>query len=75
MKRRTSESLPAQPAGFTLMEVLVTLTVIALTFAIVVPNLSSYVPEARLEGSGKRILRELDWVRSEARIQGKRMTM
>jgi Tfp pilus assembly protein FimT len=57
------------------MEVLVTLTVIALTFAIVVPNLSSYVPEARLEGSGKRILRELDWVRSEARIQGKRMTM
>jgi prepilin-type N-terminal cleavage/methylation domain-containing protein len=75
VKRRTSQSQPALPEGFTLMEVLVTLTVIALTFAIVVPNLSSYVPEARLEGSGKRILRELDWVRSEARIQGKRMTM
>jgi len=75
VKRRTSESLPARPAGFTLMEVLVTMMVIALTFAIVVPNLSAFVPEARLEGSGKRILRELDWVRSEARIQGKRMTM
>lgn len=57
------------------MEVLVTLTVIALTFAIVVPNLNAFLPEARLEGSGKRILRELDWVRSEARIQGKRMSM
>jgi len=57
------------------MELLVTMTVIALTFAIVVPNLSAFVPEARLEGSGKRILRELDWVRSEARIQGKRMSM
>ena len=65
----------ARPAGFTLMEVLVTLTVVALTFAIVVPNLSAFLPEARLEGSGKRILRELDWVRSEARIQGKRMSM
>ncbi|HZN39940.1 MAG TPA: prepilin-type N-terminal cleavage/methylation domain-containing protein [Planctomycetota bacterium] len=70
-----SPSLPARPAGFTLMELLVTMTVIALTFAIVVPNLSAFVPEARLEGSGKRILRELDWVRSEARIQGKRMSM
>ena len=66
---------PARPAGFTLMEVLVTLTVMALVFAIVVPNVSAFVPEARLEGSGKRILRELDWVRSEARIQGKRMSM
>ena len=65
----------SRAAGFTLMEVLVTLTVMALVFAIVVPNLSTFVPEARLEGSGKRILRELDWVRSEARIQGKRMSM
>lgn len=62
-------------AGFTLMELLVTLTLIALLFAIVVPNLGAFLPEARLEGSGKQILRTVDWVRSEARIQGKRMAM
>jgi Tfp pilus assembly protein FimT len=57
------------------MELLVTLTVLALVFAIVVPNLGAIVPEARLEGSGKQILRQLDWVRSEARIQGKPMNV
>ncbi|MBL8728835.1 MAG: prepilin-type N-terminal cleavage/methylation domain-containing protein [Planctomycetes bacterium] len=65
---------PAGAGGFTLMELLVTLTVLALVFAIVVPNLGAIVPEARLEGSGKQILRQLDWVGSEARIQGKPMS-
>lgn len=57
------------------MELLVTMTVMALAFAIVVPNIGAFVPEARLEGSAKQILRTLDWVRSEARIQGKRMSL
>ncbi len=61
--------------GFTLMELLVTMTIIALVFAMVVPNLGAFVPEAKLDGSGKQILRTLDWVRSEARIQGKRMAI
>lgn len=65
----------ARERGFTLMELLVTLTLIALLFAIVVPNLGAFLPEARLEGSGKQILRTVDWVRSEARIQGKRMAI
>lgn len=72
----TDRTRPAvADAGFTLMEVLVTLTVIALVFAIVVPNLGALVPSARLEGSGKQILRQLDWLRSEARIQGKPMSI
>ncbi len=57
------------------MELLVVCTLISLVFAIIVPNLGAFIPEARLEGSGKRILRELDMVRSEARIQGKRLSM
>lgn len=61
--------------GFTLMELLVTMTVLALVFAIVMPNLGALVPEARLTGSGKQIERQLDWVRSEARIQGKPMSV
>lgn len=51
------------------------LTLIALIFAIVVPNLGTFVPTARLQGSGNNIRRTLDWLRSEARIQGRRMAM
>jgi len=61
--------------GFTIIELLVTFMILALLFAIIVPNLGALVPSARLRGSGSQILRELDWVRSEARIQGKRMAM
>ncbi|MBL8754913.1 MAG: prepilin-type N-terminal cleavage/methylation domain-containing protein [Planctomycetes bacterium] len=65
--------MPASTRGFTLVELLVVLALLALTFALIVPNIGALVPSARLSASGKQILRELDWVRSEARIQGKRM--
>ncbi|MCR9244078.1 MAG: GspH/FimT family pseudopilin [bacterium] len=62
-------------AGFTLMEVLVTLLIISMLFAMVVPNLSTFVPGARLEGSGKQIQRRLDFLRSEAQIRGREMSL
>lgn len=65
----------SRAAGFTLMELLVTLTVIALLFALVIPNLGAFVPAARLQGSGKQLLRTIDWARSEARIQARPMTL
>jgi prepilin-type N-terminal cleavage/methylation domain-containing protein len=61
--------------GFTLIEVLLVLMLLALLFAIVVPNLGTLLPSARLSGSGAEIRRQLDWVRSEARIQAKRMVI
>ena len=65
----------AASGGFTLIELLVTCAILSLIFAIVAPNLGALVPAARLDGSGAEIRRQLDWVRSEARIQGKRMVM
>ncbi len=56
-----------------MIELLVVCALVALLFAIVVPNLGALIPSARLTGSGNAIRRQLDWVRSEARIQGKRM--
>ena len=56
--------------GFTLVELLATLMVVGLLFALVLPNLGALVPAARLRGSGVRIRSELEWARSEARIQG-----
>jgi type II secretion system protein H len=61
--------------GFTLIEVLVTMAIVATVIAIVVPNLGALVPAARLDASGSRLRREIDWARSEARIQGKRMAI
>lgn len=65
----------AATRGFTLMEVLVVLVILALLFSLILPNLGALVPSARLRSSGNQIRRTLDWVRSEARIQGKRMAM
>lgn len=72
---RAASEGAGRAAGFTIIELMVVLMIVALAFAIVVPNLGALVPAARLRGSGSQILRELDWVRSEARIQGKRMVM
>lgn len=74
-RRIVATARPGARGGFTIIELLVTLMIVALLFAIVVPNLGALVPSARLRGSGSQILRQLDWVRSEARIQGKRMVM
>ena len=76
---RTSQDIRharrAGAAGFTLIEVLVAVALIGLGIAVVAPNLSGLVPSARLEGSGKQILSWLQTIRSEARIQAKRMEM
>jgi len=66
---------PVPAAGFTLLELLVVITMIALATAIVAPNLGAFVPQMRLEGSGKELVRTLDWVRSEARIRAVRMSI
>ncbi len=70
-----ARSQACAPRGFTIVELMVVLAILGLMFALVVPNLGALVPSARLRGSGQKIRSELDWVRSEARIQGKRMVM
>lgn len=77
---RPATQHPARPAagqrhGFTLVELLVVVAIASMLFAVILPNLGSLVPAARLQGSGAQIQRKLDWLRSEARIQGKRMAI
>lgn len=73
--RANAERRTTSAGGFTLLELLVTVTMISLVIAIIVPNLGSFLPSARLSGSGKQLLRTIDWVRSEARIQARRMSL
>jgi prepilin-type N-terminal cleavage/methylation domain-containing protein len=61
--------------GFTLLELLVTISVMALITGMVLQNLGMFVPEARLDGSGAQIVRTIDWVRSEARIQARKISV
>jgi len=73
---RRGHGQPSTAAGgFTIVELLATLMIVGMLFALVLPNLDALVPSARLRGSGSRIQAELEWARSEARIQGKRMAV
>jgi prepilin-type N-terminal cleavage/methylation domain-containing protein len=73
--RRTPQLPERTDRGFTLVEILVVLALIGMLMAIVVPNLGILVPSARLRGNGTVLQRNLDLLRSEARIQSKRIAM
>lgn len=62
-----------QSDGFTLLELICAIAGMALLLGIIAPNLTSLLPTARLDGSAKSIMAKLQMVRSEARIQAKRM--
>lgn len=62
-------------AGFTMIEILVVLLVMGLITAMVVPNLGAFVPKAKLDAAAKVLAANIDHMRSEARIQGKRCAL
>lgn len=62
-------------AGFTLLELICVVAGMALLLGIIAPNIGALVPSARLDGSAKAIMTKLQMIRSEARIQAKRMEM
>lgn len=72
---RRREHLPGSCAtarGFSLIELLVVIVLIGLITAMVAPNLEAFVPKLRMESAAKKIVANIDHMRSEARIQGKR---
>ncbi len=62
-------------SGFTLIELIVAISLAALLVGIVAPNLVGLLPTARLDGTSKDIKAKLTMIRSESRIQAKRMEM
>ena len=74
--------LPATPrasrpgaAGFTLIEVMVVVMILGLLYAIIVPNLGAFLPKTRLDKEARVLASNIDMLRSEARIQSKRLRL
>lgn len=59
-------------AGFTLLELMVVVAILALAVQIVVVNLGAMIPRTVLDSECNRFVSKLDFLRSEARLQGKR---
>lgn len=67
-----SAAATAAGRGFSLVEVLVVLAIIGLVVQFVVVNMGAMVPKTKLDAEAKKLVANLDFLRSEARIQGKR---
>jgi prepilin-type N-terminal cleavage/methylation domain-containing protein len=68
-------SAAAACGGFTIIELLVTILIIGLITALVAPNLEAFVPKARIDAAAQVLVANVDYMRSEARIQSKRCTL
>ncbi len=70
-KRSTSvpggqPALPRRPSGFTLVELMVTVAVLAVVAAIAYPTFTSIINSNRLAGAANDLLGDLQYARSEA---------
>ena len=58
-------------SGFTLIELMIVVAIMALVVKIVMVNIGALIPSSALDSVAAKIQSELDFIRSEAKIQGK----
>ena len=58
-------------SGFTLIELMIVVAILALVVKIVMVNIGALIPSSALDSVAAKIQSELDFIRSEAKIQGK----
>ncbi|GAB4153002.1 MAG: hypothetical protein Fur0037_21830 [Planctomycetota bacterium] len=61
--------------GFTLVEMMVVVTIIGLVTYMVYMNMGAMIPKSKLDSAAKQLVAHIDYLRSEARIQGKRYVL
>lgn len=69
VKKRPSE------AGFTLIEIMVVIMILGLVLRIVMVNMGAFIPSSALDAQANKLRFTLDYLRSEAKIQGKPYTL
>jgi len=57
--------------GFTLVEVVIVIAIAALVFQLVVGNMGAMIPARAMDSVAGQLVAKMDWLRSEARLQGK----
>ena len=62
-------------AGFTLIEIVVVITMAALLFQVVTANLGSMIPSRTMDSAAAKLISTVSYLRSEARLQGKPYTI
>ncbi len=70
MQPKPSQSRCKQK-GFTLVEIMVVIAIIALAGQIVVLNLGALVPSTLLDSASREVMGQIEFLRSEAQLQGK----
>lgn len=61
----------ARDAGFTLIEIMVVIAILAILARLGLNNLGALVPETVLDSESQRLMSAIEYLRSEAQLQGK----
>jgi type IV fimbrial biogenesis protein FimT len=60
------KTMQTRPAGFTLIELMVTLSVLAILLAIGIPSLQMFIQNSRLQSQSASLMGDLNYARAEA---------
>jgi len=75
LHRLTLESMTRSNGGFTVAELLTVLLVMAIFFAIAVPNYVAIRPGLQLNGAARQVFAKLVWARSKAVAQNNQLVV
>jgi type II secretion system protein H len=67
----TTRSPERPAAGFTLIEIMVVVAILAIVAQLVISNIGAIVPATVLDSESQKLMSEVEYLRSEAQLQGK----
>jgi type II secretion system protein H len=73
--QRTATKRNRRESGFTLIEIMVVVLIMGMMAKIVISNVGAWIPESALDSQANKFRSWMDYLRSEAKIQGKPYSM
>ncbi|MCA8942078.1 MAG: prepilin-type N-terminal cleavage/methylation domain-containing protein [Planctomycetes bacterium] len=75
MRRACDDRRRSDPRGFTLVEIMVVVAIIAIAARVVTANLGALIPATVLDSEARQIMGQIEFLRSEAQLQAKSFTL